>query len=1013
MTRNIKNHLQKKVGSAGFTVFIFLLTLLFTALYNSASAGDIPYVTTKPASGAFSLAVSGNPAPIFANANDHEGVMMALKNLQADVKAVTGTEPTLSTDKVYGKQVVIVGTLGKSELIDKLVKLKKLNLSGLAGKNEMFISQVIQNPMPGVESALVIAGNDKRGTIYGIYDLSKQIGVSPWYWWADVPIQHKSNLYVLPGRHTIGEPAVQYRGIFINDEGPSFLGWARAKYDGLNKSLALNGKVTDGGVNHFMYVHMFELILRLKGNFLWPAMWSNAFNDDDPENPILADKMGIIMGTSHHEPMTRAQKEWARYNGPLTGANQKDWDYSTNADVLREYWKTGIARNGNKEILTTIGMRGDGDKAMGSGTAKELMSLLEQVIKEQRQSIAEVTHKDASKTPQVWALYKEVQDYYDAGMRVPGDIELLYCDDNWGNVRRLPDLTEPKNPGGYGIYYHFDYHGGPRNYQWVNSNPLPHTWEQMHLAYEYGVRKEWIVNVGDLKPLEFPISFFLDYAWNPNKYPANSLEKYTKDWATQQFGPEHAAEIASIISTYGKYNGRRKPELVSPTTLRTSTPYSLTDYREFETVVADFNKLRDKTIALSKKIPAQYKDAFYELVMHPVIASANFNEMYLATAKNRFYGDQGRVMANDESAKAMKLFARDAEISKYYNDTLANGKWQHMMDEIHIGYTTWTEPKANKLPDGNPNSSFITVTPAPGAEMGVAVEGSADYWPKATTIAALPEFTKYPNTPRYIEIFNRGQAPFNYAIETGEPYVKVSASAGKIDKQERLWVSIDWAKAPNGTKQVPITITGANGSKVVVQAVVNNSIPVPTSGFVLSNGYASMEAIHYSKMVNGTKVKWAILPDRGRTLDAIEAAPITASRIENPGGNSPHLEYEVNIADTGMVKLRVFTAPSIDPTHGKGLWYAISVDDEQPKKVNIDPLIENPRIAQNVMEAASANEIKELISTHYITKPGKHIIKYWLVDPQVVLEKIVVDKGGVKPSYLGPPESYRVTATKK
>ena len=1001
----MKRSSNKRVSAA-----MSLVTLLLVmAGFNAAKAGDAPYVSTKPGPGSFTLAAGGKPAPIYTGAGEFEGVMMALKNFQTDVKAVTGSEPLLSTDKATGKEIMIVGTLGKNDLIDQLVKSKKLNLAGLAGKNEMFISQVVANPMPGVESALVIAGSDKRGTIYGIYDLSKEIGVSPWYYWADVPILHKDNLYVLAGKHTDGEPAVQYRGIFINDEAPEFSGWAAAKFAGLNtKPSLLTGKVMDKGVNHFLYEHMFELLLRLKGNFLWPAMWGNAFNDDDPDNAVLADKMGIVKGTSHHEPLYRAQQEWGRFNPTLSRQEQSAaWNFATHPDLLKDFWRKSVEREGNKEVLTTVGMRGDGDAAMAPGGPAANMTLLENIIKTQREIIADVKKQDVTKTPQVWALYKEVQDYYDAGMRVPGDVELLYCDDNWGNVRRLPDLKEPKNPGGYGIYYHFDYHGGPRNYQWQGSSPLPHTWEQMHLAYEYGVRKEWVVNVGDLKPLEFPISFFLDYTWNPNKYSAQSLNKYTKDWAAQQFGPEHASEIAYAISTYTKYNGRRKPELVNPTTIRTSTPYSLTDYREFETVVADYNKLKDYAIALGKKIPAKYKDTYYELVLHPILACANYNEMYLASAKNKFYGDQGRVSANDQSALADKDFARDAQLSTYFNDTLLNGKWAHMMDEKHIGYMSWTEPMANKLP------AFVNVTPVAGAEMGVAVEGSADYWPKATTVATLPEFTKYPNTSRYLEIFNRGDAPFDYTVESGVPYVKVSAAKGKVDHQTRLWVSVDWAKAPKGTKEVPITVSGPNGSKVSIKAIVNNSKPAPTSGFVLANGYASMEATHYSKMVNGTSVKWNILPDRGRTLDGIEATPITAPKIENPGGNSPHLEYEVNVADTGTVKLRVYTAPSIDPTHGKGLWYAISIDDETPQKVNIDPLLENPRLAQGAMEAAAANEIKELITTHHITKPGKHIVKYWLMDPQVVVEKIIVDKGGVKTSYLGAPESYRVVAAKK
>ena len=496
-------------------------------------------------------------------------------------------------------------------------------------------------------------------------------------------------------------------------------------------------------------------------------------------------------------------------------------------------------------------------------------------------------------------------------------------------------------------------------------------------------------------------------AWNPKKYPANSLQEYTRNWVAKQFGPQHATEIAQIMSQYLKYNGRRKPEMVDPNGIRTSTPYSLVDYQEFETVVADYNKLKDQTVKLSKKIPALYKDAFYQLVLHPVTAAANFNEMYLASAKQKWYGNQGRTSADDEAKKAEKLFAVDAQISKYYNDTLANGKWNHMMDQTHIGYNNWQQPPVDKLPN------FIKINPVANAEMGVSVEGSTEYWPKATTEAVLPELTQYPKVGHYFEVFNRGLASFNYTAKAAEPWVRITPASGTIDKQQRVWVNVDWTTAPKGVKRVPITITGANGSTITIQAVVNNSKPIPTSGFVESNGYASMEAIHYSKLVDGSNVKWNILPDYGKTLSGIEATPITHPRIENPGGNSPHLEYEVNVADTGKVKLLVYTAPSIDFTHEKGLWYAISIDDEAPVKVNIDPLIADPRRANGVMEGNSANLIKVLSSDHYISKPGKHTIKYWLVDPSVVLEKIVLDRGGVKPSYLGPPESYRVTATKK
>ena len=610
----ISGLISNKLTGTLFSRSLFILTALFLIATQSANAqNNGSYVSSTTGKGYFTLSAAGKSAPLYISESDFPGVIRALKDMQKDITSVTKAQPSLSTGKVDGgKAIVLVGTLGKSPLIDKLVQQKKLDVKGIQGKWETFLLQVVQNPMPGVDKALVIAGSDKRGTIYGIYDLSAQIGVSPWYWWADVPVKEQKSLYVLPGRHSDGEPAVKYRGIFINDEAPAFSGWNKEKF---------------GGVNHGVYEKMFELILRLKGNYLWPAMWGNAFNDDDKLDPALADEYGIVMGTSHHEPMDRAQQEWKRYGkGP--------WNYETNSDVLKDFWKKGIENMGDKETIVTIGMRGDGDKPMTQGSN---IALLEKIVADQRQIITETTKKDITKTPQMWALYKEVQDYYDKGMRVPDDVTLLLCDDNWGNIRKLPKLSDPYRTGGYGIYYHFDYVGGPRNYKWLNTNPITKVWEQMHLAYEYGDKQVWVVNVGDLKPMEFPISFFLDYAWSPKKWTADRLEEYTRLWVQQQFGPQYAKEIAAIISKYSKYNGRRKPELLDANT------YRLVNYREFETVVADYNKLRDEAEALNKKLPAAYKDAYYQLVLHPVQACANLNELYFDAAKNKLYAQQGRA----------------------------------------------------------------------------------------------------------------------------------------------------------------------------------------------------------------------------------------------------------------------------------------------------------------------------------------------------------------------------------
>ena len=611
---------------------------------------------------------SGSRLKILINETALPGVKIAVKNLQADFYKVTGVEPDLGTEIINSNQpVLIIGTVGVDQFIDELIKKGKLNKDELSGKNEKYLIQNVTDPFDGIKEAIVIAGSDKRGTIYGIYELSKQIGVSPWYYWADVPIEKRSILSFERGTYTDGEPAVKYRGIFLNDEAPALSGWSHTVF---------------GGYNHKFYEKVFELILRLKGNFLWPAMWNNAFYDDDPLNGPLADEYGIVMSTSHHEPMALAQKDWHRKGN---GA----WNYNTNSKNLKSFWKSGIERSNNWERVVTIGMRGDGDEAMEEGTN---IALLEKIVKDQRNIITQVTGKRAEETPQVWALYKEVQDYYDHGMRVPDDITLLFCDDNWGNVRKLPELDSKPRKGGYGMYYHFDYVGGPRNSKWINISPVQRIWEQMNLTYQHGVDKIWVVNVGDLKPMEYPISFFLDMAWNPDQFNTDNLLQHTEQWCAQQFGEKYAKESARIINLYTKYNRRVTPELLNEKT------YSLENYNEFETVVNDYRNLVIDAMRLYYLIPDTYKDAFDQLVVFPVNACSNLYEMYYAVAKNHFYVDQKDIQANYWANKAKECFERDSLLTLHYNNDIANGKWPHMMDQVRIGYTTWQQPDRSIMP---------------------------------------------------------------------------------------------------------------------------------------------------------------------------------------------------------------------------------------------------------------------------------------------------------------------------
>ena len=641
-----------------------IICLLILVFQTTISASDKEqFVSTQKNASYFPLAVDGRPVSILTDDSDYKGVLRAVNDLKEDFRKVTGNTPQQGAEKF----ALIIGTVGKSATIDKLIQTGKIEAKDLTGKNEKYILKTVMNPIDGVDAALVIAGSDKRGTIYGVYELSSQIGVSPWYYWADVPVINQKNLYVKPGTYTEGEPAVQYRGIFLNDEAPALSGWSKATF---------------GGFNHQFYEKVFELILRLKGNFLWPAMWGSAFYDDDPLNGPLADEYGIVMGTSHHEPMVLAQQDWKR-------RGEGAWDYTKNGEVLRKFWTSGIERAKDWESLITIGMRGDGDEPMSE---ESNIDLLQKIVKDQRTIISKVTGKKAETVPQVWALYKEVQEYYDKGMRVPDDITLLLCDDNWGNVRKLPDFNAPKRKGGYGMYYHFDYVGGPRNYKWINVSQVQRIWEQMNLTYQYGVDKIWVVNVGDLKPMEYPISFFLDMAWNPNRFNADNLVQHTEEWCAQQFGEKYAKESARLINLYTKYNRRVTPELLNEKT------YSLENYNEFETVVNDYRNLVIDAMRLYNVIPNNYKDAFDQLVLFPINACSNLYEMYFAVAKNRFYADKQDVQANYWADKAKECFERDSILTVHYNQSITGGKWAHMMDQIRIGYTYWQQPEKSVMP---------------------------------------------------------------------------------------------------------------------------------------------------------------------------------------------------------------------------------------------------------------------------------------------------------------------------
>jgi hypothetical protein len=952
-----------------FILPVFILSLSFTYRVSAIhSLNDSSYVCFQSNKSCFELLSKGRSATIIVSNTDYKGIKRCANDLRDDIKRVSGITPSLiNSFSTHSKiNAIIIGSVEKSDIIQQLIRNNKLKIDSLKGTHESFIIEVIDRPFKGINQALVIAGVDKRGTIYGIYDLSSRIGVSPWYWWADMPIIHHDDIYIKPVSYFSGEPRVKYRGIFINDEAPALSGWAWEKF---------------GGFNHRFYSKVFELILRLKGNYLWPAMWGNAFFVDDTLNGPLADEYGIVIGTSHHEPMLRAHAEWAKYGkGP--------WNYQLNDSILKKFWRESLLQRKSYETTITIGMRGNGDEPMSENSN---IALLEKIVSDQRQIIKEVTDKSPSETPQVWALYKEVQDYYDKGMRVPDDVILLLSDDNWGNIRKLPSPNEVPHKGGYGVYYHFDYVGGPRNYKWINTNQIEKTWEQMNMAYEYGVDKIWIVNVGDIKPMEFPMEFFLDLAWNPNVWNADNIHLYYHHWASEYFGKQNADIIARGLKLYTKYNSRVKPELLSANT------YSLVNYREADSVVANYSQLCVEEKLLYNQLPDRYKDAFYQLVLHPIEASANLYELYYAVAKNKFYASQNRSATNDWADKVSQFFQKDKEITNYYNHILSSGKWNHLMDQTHIGYTSWQQPDSNILPE------TLHYSPSAGSSVGVWIEGSSAFFPQESVLKS-PELNNLTNPNFYFEIFNQGKVPFLFFIERSDSFIHCSTIKDTINKEKKITVSIDWSSVPEGKTFSKIFIH-ALGKAVEVciplyKPYLNEFKSI--GGFVETSGYVSIEAEHFNKCYSTENLKWKIIENLGRTSSSVMVKPSLFS-FGDISENTPMLSYNFYCTDTGGVKLSLYLSPSLNFNANKGLKFSVSIDDEKPQTINI-----HEGLSELNWEKMVASNILIKTIQSYIHKSGQHTIKFWMLDGGIVLEKIVIDFGGVKDSYLGPPESYRV-----
>jgi len=983
--------MNRKLRFFAFVIFLLSGKVVLSQASKTDFGGIPSYIGYETTKEAFRIVAGNQSATIYVDSEDWKGVVRAANDLGDDVRKVTGIASSVSQQINYPQQgAIIIGTIGKSRIIDQLIQENKIDVSDIKEQWESFLIQTIGGN-------LVIAGSDKRGTIYGIYDVSEKIGVSPWYWWADAPVKKHNALYVKAGRYVQASPKVKYRGIFINDEEPSFGGWARENF---------------GGINSKMYSHMFELILRLKGNYLWPAMWGKSFNEDDPLNPIIADEYGIVMGTSHHEPMMRSHKEYTSRRkevGP--------WDYSVNKEGLDKFFTEGIERNKAFDNLITMGMRGDGDVAMGDGSDEENIKTLHEVIEGQREIIGKAYGKSPSEVPQMWAIFTEVQRYYDAGFTVPDDVMLMFCDNNWGYIRRIGPPHEKDRKGGLGLYYHIDMNGGPWNDRWINTTTIPKLREQLNLAYQTGMDALWVINVGDLKPKEFPIDFILRYAWNPDAVPADKVWDYSVNWAKNIFGNEHAEEIADLVSKYSKYNLLRKPEAQGPQI------FSFVNHHEADRVLKQWHDLVERVELLKPQIASEAQDAFYQLVYYPVKASAGVAEIYLAGGRNNLYAKQGRVSANDYAARARELFETDKELSDYYNGPMSQGKWKNMMSDVHMGYVQWFMPKENKLP------ALEEVTPLDYPEMGVAVEGCEFAWPGTETKAELPVFDILNNQSYYIDVFNRGTGSFEFKAKSNQKWIKLSHEKGSVEKESRIQVEVDWSLIADGHSTGVIEIK--HKKSVVPVQIHAIKAPLPKTNEPFYGGFSgefSIPANQYHTNKPGKSAQWMVLPDLGRSEACMGINPVTAPSATTE--DAPVLEYRIFIPEAGKTTVCLGILPTQDIYPQRGLRIGAALDKEEPfiidaRKGLVDTFDEYtpknlsrsnvlkplPPVRKDLALVSAGkhrrNEVFDnlrwLDVTFDVKEPGIHTLNIFMVDPEIVLETIVVNPDNAYPSYFGAP----------
>ncbi|SPO02404.1 uncharacterized protein DNG_05077 [Cephalotrichum gorgonifer] len=1046
------------------------VALTVLALSPLASAlGQKQIISFEPTKGAFQIAGGHLGAgQIRVSEGEYWGVVRAAGDLAVDFGRVTGTNYTLSNGKkraaaseykykpvdvsnntIYrtteeesfsgpsfsdpsgADTVIIAGTIGQSKLIDDLIKAGKLDVSEIEGEWEAFVSTVVEKPFKGCKRALVIAGADPRGTIFGIYDVSEQIGVSPWYFWADVPTDKHTEIYALGEGKVQRSPSVKYRGIFINDEQPGLSNWVSTNFPD-----SWNGAA---GYNHEFYAMVYELLLRLRANYLWPALWGTMLYTDDPLSQPLADAYEIVLGSSHTEPMMRAQNEFSTYY-------KSQWAYNLNNKTIDEYFRVGTrrAKPYARNSLFTMAMRGTGDTAIEGGLGLDaLLLMLEELVHNQRQIIEDILEVDVDTVPQTWCLYKEVQQYQEKGLQVPESITLLWSDDNWGNVRRLPLANETERSGGAGVYYHFDYVGGPRDYKWINTIQLHKSAEQLQLAKSRGADRIWVVNVGDLRPLELPISHFLDLAYDTEKWTIDATDDWLEAWAAREYGAEVAAEVAAIMTRYGMYASRKKFELLEPHV------YSAINYYEAESVLAQWEELRLDAEAVSEKLDEATRASFFQTVLHPITAGEIVTKINIVAARNALYAGQKRNTANDLLFNNIDLLNEDSNLTDTW-DALLDGKWAHMLDQTHVNYESyWQQPMRNTLP---PMRYVQTTRNSLAGHVGFGAEGSNgtvpgdDQWhSNSSSDLEVPPLEPYGPASRYFDVFSRGTETCEWNASPEVSWLTLSETAGTVGPDggdTRVTISVDWDALPADftSKKVYINVTtpcrgfdryAYPEARILVPVQARAAPPEGFVGFVESDRVVSIEAAHYQRIVPAAsstspskrdddseekEVTYHTFKNYGRTGSGVGLVPYGIEKLALE--NAPALEYNLYLyTNISAANVTLYISPTqnylgdFNPLeYAIALYPSSSSSPVEPKHVTpVGRTVGggSPRDWDSAV-SDSAWGLRSNVTTSSFDVPaeGEYTLRIWTLLPSIIVQKIVINLGGVRTSFFGPPESF-------